>query len=290
MKICVCIPTFNRSAELKLCLESLLKNSISSEDIYVFDNHSTEFHRNNIIKLQEYFKFNLTFNCKNLGLSGNLKKCLSIPGYDYMIIFEDHDIASENFIERLAYHAKNSPKAALIVPERFHINQQGKLIDVSRARYVGEINGSEFIKSELRNFTFCFPMCAMLRVECISAYPITDYKWYGDIYVWLSMALNGPVFFTNEHIYYSRTREENHPLNINYMESIKEITDIHYAFIRSSGVTFTYLDKILFSLSKLKKILVMESRLSLNERKHNIVYHVVSKVVRKVMELSKWKF
>jgi hypothetical protein len=215
-----------------------------------------------------------------VGLSGNLEKCLSVKGYDYIVVFEDHDIAEPNFISCLKSFAESYPKAALIIPERKYINSDGEYLYSSRPRYVGEIKGDNFIRYELRNFTFPFPMCVMIKSKNIEAYNLKRFNWYGDIYAWFCLALTGSVVFTNKHLYFSRARENNHPLNFKYMESIKEINNLHKYFIEDNIVEEDNLRWIFFLMSACKKIFIMESKIKTADRNLPLPLHYISKLAR----------
>jgi glycosyltransferase involved in cell wall biosynthesis len=280
MKIAVCIPTFNRSDDLIICLRSLLATRIKPSDIFVFDNYSSREHKYKISQFMDQHSINVTFNDENIGLSRNLEKCLAVIDYDYLIIFEDHDVAEPNFISCLKSFAKNYPNASLIVPERKYINSDGKYLSSSRPRYMGEIKGEDFIKSELRKFTFPFPMCVMIKAKYIKPYNLKRFNWYGDIYAWLSLALTGSIVFTNKHLYFSRAREKDHPLNTQYMKSIKEINKVHKFFIKDNIIKRDILGALFFLISKYKKILLMESKIKIVDRNLPLPLHFISKLAR----------
>ena len=280
LKIGVCIPTFNRSKDLIVCLRSLFANGIEKSDIFVFDNNSTQKHKDRILQFVNKHSINLIVNEENIGLSGNLENCLSVTGYDYIIIFEDHDIAELNFISCLRSFAENYPNASLIVPERKYINSDGRYLSSSHPRYLGEIKGNDFVKYELRKFTFPFPMCVMVKSINIKPYNLKRFNWYGDIYAWLSLALTGSIVFTNEHLYFSREREKDHVLHHQYMKTIKEINNLHKIFIKDNLVKSDFLRNICFSISKYKKILLMESKIKTVDRNLPLPLHCFSKLAR----------
>ena len=280
MKIGVCIPTFNRSNDLIICLRSLLATGIEGSDLFVFDNCSDVKHRHRISHFIKKYPINITFNKENIGLSRNLEKCFSVKGYDYLIIFEDHDVAEPNFISCLKYFAKKYPDASLIIPERKYIDSKGRYISSSRPRYTGEIKGIDFIRYELRNFTFPFPMCVMIKAKNIKFYNLERFSWYGDIYAWFCLALTGSIVFTNKHLYFSRTRENDHPLNFEYMKSIKEIDTLHKCFIKCNNVKSDVFRSLFFTLSKYKKIFLMESKMQIEDRYLPLPLHYLSKLMR----------
>ena len=280
MKICVCIPTFNRSHDLIVCLKSLMETSIKESDIFIFDNNSNQEHVERIIEFTKQYRINFTSNKENVGLSGNLEKCLLVRGYEYIVIFEDHDVAEPKFISCLQSYAKKYPNAALIIPERKYINSGGEYLHSSIPRYVGEINGDDFIRYELRNFTFPFPMCVMIKSKNIETYDLQRFNWYGDIYVWLCLALTGSIVFTNKHLYFSRAREKDHPLNLEYMKSIKEIDFLHRYFIKENKPRYDELRAAFFTISKFKKIFLMESKMNTQERSLPLILHYISRLTR----------
>ncbi len=94
--ITVAIPTFNRLALVKRCLESVINQTEKPDEIIVVDNHSTD-------GTWEYLKslagLKIYRNKKNIGSFNNFNKCLDYAKSKYVVILGSDDLLLPNYIK-----------------------------------------------------------------------------------------------------------------------------------------------------------------------------------------------
>jgi len=94
-KVSVCVPTYNGSAYLAQCLESVLKQDFQDFELLIVDDCSSD----STVSLAEEFsrrdaRVRVTVNKRNLGLVGNWKKCVQIARGEWIkFVFQDDTIA-----------------------------------------------------------------------------------------------------------------------------------------------------------------------------------------------------
>ena len=99
----ICIPTYNRGNYLKACLNSII-GQISKHNfpIYISDNNSndnTETIVNNFKQLYSNMLFDK--NDKNIGLSPNVIRAISMAKTDYVWLIGDDDVIRERAVDKI---------------------------------------------------------------------------------------------------------------------------------------------------------------------------------------------
>ena len=104
MRLSISIPTYNREKYLKECLDSLVNQINTNDDveIIVCDNASND-GTNNLIKayMQKHSFIKYFKNDKNLGYAGNQIKCIENSSGDYIAILCDDDLYVEGEVKRI---------------------------------------------------------------------------------------------------------------------------------------------------------------------------------------------
>ncbi|OGK38249.1 hypothetical protein A3F03_04935 [Candidatus Roizmanbacteria bacterium RIFCSPHIGHO2_12_FULL_41_11] len=97
--ISICIPTYNRADYLDQTLQSVIKQTVKPFEVLVIDNASTD-NTPDIIK--KYRKFGISFiqNSKNLGMIGNLNKCLLLAKGKFVSILPSDDLILPTWYEQ----------------------------------------------------------------------------------------------------------------------------------------------------------------------------------------------
>ncbi len=101
----ICIPTYNRKNELKLCIDSIKKQSNKlykkyKIEICISDNNSsdgTEEYIRDLIEKGEDIKFNK--NNKNVGADLNYLECMKMGQGEYILLMGSDDILNNNCLE-----------------------------------------------------------------------------------------------------------------------------------------------------------------------------------------------
>ena len=97
--ICAIIPTYNRSAMLGECIDSILAQSRPVEEIFVVNDGSTD---NTLAVIQSYGDRVTLLNKKNGGKSSALNLALNHCKSDYVWICDDDDLAAPDGLKYLA--------------------------------------------------------------------------------------------------------------------------------------------------------------------------------------------
>lgn len=151
LRIAVCIPTFNRKHQLGHAVQSLLKQSDSDFDIYVFDDCSTDgtFEYIKDIQLHNPNVF-YHLNEQNVGYVGNVNRCLELyTNYDWIGILHNDDFYSENAITEVKKYLLKFPQAGIIYSDCHIINEHGKIKKTTSRKLKVYNKGDEAILASL---------------------------------------------------------------------------------------------------------------------------------------------
>lgn len=102
VKLCICIPTYNRSKFLEVCLEHLLPQVKCNEDVevIVIDNASTDNTKGVMNAItSEYSNIHYYRNEMNIGYSGNQVRCIEYSNGQYTAILSDDDVYTDNLVD-----------------------------------------------------------------------------------------------------------------------------------------------------------------------------------------------
>jgi glycosyltransferase involved in cell wall biosynthesis len=155
-QVSVCIPTYNGASYLGDAIASVLQQAYSDFEIVVVDNCSTDDTEALVAELSglsdkiRYFR-----NDRNIGLAGNLNRCLDYARGQYIKYLCVDDLLLPSCLEQMAEALGADPAVSLVCGGRMSIDEAGQPYEVrrypSRKRLVP---GHEAIKKCLfgRNF------------------------------------------------------------------------------------------------------------------------------------------
>jgi GT2 family glycosyltransferase len=136
----VIIPVYNRIGYTRSCLRSLREQTISDFKIIVIDDGSTDGTSNMIVA--EFPDVVLLRGDGNLWWTRSINLGVEYAiahGAEYVITLNDDIVLSDNFLEKMLFHATENPKALLGGIEIDSISKQmafgGKVLDWKLARY-----------------------------------------------------------------------------------------------------------------------------------------------------------
>ena len=104
-RISICIPNYNRAANLKELLLDCKNQTISPYEIIVQDDSYIESEIKSIRSVVKQFKGVLYFhNSKNLGLVKNVNKVITKATGDYIAIVNNDDRLSKRYIQEIEFY------------------------------------------------------------------------------------------------------------------------------------------------------------------------------------------
>ncbi len=206
MPICtIAIPVYNRAQLVRAAIESALAQDMADLEILVIDNASTD---GTWDTLQSYHdpRLRLVRNDTNVGLFGNLNRCLELAQGDYICILCSDDrllpgcIAGE--IELMEQH----PHAVLLSTRGREVDAEGRLQRVFAQEfppgvYAGEqmIGNVLWMIAHYNSNPLNYPSGILLRHSATrQTGEFTDkYRLVGDIEYWLRLFGHGDVIVSD---------------------------------------------------------------------------------------------
>ena len=135
--ITIAIPTYKRPKYLLKALESAVKQEKSDViyDIIVVNNDP----ESDMSSLKQYFKnspVNISFytNEKNLGMVGNVNRCVELATGEYISFLHDDDLLMPDYMKTISKIVNANPKVACIIPQRYLLFDSDEKISQSLLR------------------------------------------------------------------------------------------------------------------------------------------------------------
>lgn len=113
-KLSIIIPTYNRAAYLKQCLNSVLANDYQNLEILICDNASED-NTPQIINSFTDTRLKYLKNEKNIGPERNILKLLENASGDYIFFLTDDDLLNENAVVETVKIIDEHPDAGIIL-------------------------------------------------------------------------------------------------------------------------------------------------------------------------------
>ena len=116
----VVIPTYKRERLLEEAVTSIAKNVLEYDavEIIVLSNDPDD-SMINLCKRYEDSPFSVIRNTENLGMCGNLNKCLFVAKGEYVAYLHDDDLLISNYIPQMLKAISENPDVDCIIPARY---------------------------------------------------------------------------------------------------------------------------------------------------------------------------
>jgi abequosyltransferase len=108
----ICIPTYNRSKFLDLCLSQLLKQIDPFKNIVevIISNNCSPDDTDDIVEKYKNLGFEIHYNKnkENIGADGNLEKCFQLSTGKYLWLFGDDDLILDGKFDKIIHILQNT--------------------------------------------------------------------------------------------------------------------------------------------------------------------------------------
>jgi glycosyltransferase involved in cell wall biosynthesis len=221
-QIAVCIPAY-RGRFLSQAIDSVLKQTRPVSQLLVVDDCSDD---NLEAIVKPYIKNGVIYhrNAKNIGIPDNYNFAIQMVDTDYVMIFGDHDIMEENYLEKCANLMDEDPNVNIVFSGVKAIDEANRVICIYPLEKFPRIfPGAWLAKQLLTNTTSPINLDTLVRRSAISGSEIwfdQKYWWYADIDLWIRLAMKGNVGYVRDHLLLRRSRESNHYLNDKVWQSM----------------------------------------------------------------------
>jgi glycosyltransferase involved in cell wall biosynthesis len=174
-RVTVCIPTYNRRADLAKTLESLRAQTYSEYEVIVCDDASTDGTREMLASLK-WDRLVVIRNERNLNLYGTMARLFATARGTYIGMQHDHDIYEPEFIESMVRLLDQYPNAGfaccgyLLIDDRDHVLDHPRSAEFDLFPAVGVMPGHDLrsiLATEIH--TPIAAMGTMFRRETVEA-------------------------------------------------------------------------------------------------------------------------
>jgi glycosyltransferase involved in cell wall biosynthesis len=199
--ITVAIPSYNKEAQIKRCIESALRNVDSIDNIILIDNCSTD----HTFEIAKSYEPNITcvLNDKNLGMSGNFNRCIELCKTDWLMILHADDMLLEGAIKYYRSLIDKHPNLGLIHADSYTVMEGDESTKTYHPR-----NTREFYEAGADALTCPYGVCSAVMVkkeayDKLGGFVVDSLS--SDVEMWARIAANYSVGSINEPtaIYYS---------------------------------------------------------------------------------------
>ncbi len=200
--VTIAIPTFNRAALLRGCVQAALAQSYDSVEVLVSDNASPD---DTESVLQEFSdrRLRVLRQESNIGLLPNWNACLAAAEGEYVIFVSDDDRISPWLVERCVEVIGSRSQVPIVVAlSDGHLASFGqtKLARTSRKAASGLRKGPdvllEFLADEI-SVAICSVMMHTKTLRSRGGFPV-DFPHAADVAAWAPLLLEGEAGFVNE--------------------------------------------------------------------------------------------
>lgn len=132
-KVSVCIPTFNGAGYIRGALDSVLQQKYQDFEVVIVDNCSTDQTEALVAELSaQSEKIRFFRNERNIGLAGNLNKCLEHARGEYIKYLCVDDLLLPGCLEQMVAGLDAHPAVSLVCGGRLSINESGQPFGLRR--------------------------------------------------------------------------------------------------------------------------------------------------------------
>jgi glycosyltransferase involved in cell wall biosynthesis len=197
--VTVCIPTYNRCTLLKASLASVLEQSFADVEIIVSDNASTDGTAEYLRSIDDPRVRHERLE-KNVGLFGNLTRCLSLGAGRYRVMLPDDDLMLPGNLEQKVAFLDAHPSAGLVHSAFRYLDGEarpfGPTSNWSRLTEDTLEAGESFLRRSVALGGIVCVSSVMLRSSVVDGerFDAADGP-YADLALWLRVAARSDVGF-----------------------------------------------------------------------------------------------
>lgn len=197
--VTVCIPTYNRRELLAASLQSVRDQSLQDVEIIVSDNASTDDTGDYVRSLNDprvrYDRLE-----ENIGLFGNLSRCLQLGSGRYRVMLPDDDLMLPGNLEAKVRFLDENPSAGMVHSAFRYLDRHAKPVGPTEhwSRLTEDTlePGESFIRRSLALGGIVCVSSVMLRSSLVADEKFdADDGPYADIALWLRVAARSDVGF-----------------------------------------------------------------------------------------------
>jgi glycosyltransferase involved in cell wall biosynthesis len=200
--VTIAIPTFNRAALLRGCIQAAFAQTYDNIEVLVSDNASLD-DTGNVLQEFNDKRLRVLRQETNIGLLPNWNACLAAAGGEYVFFVSDDDRISPWLVERcVGVIGKQSRVPIVVALTNCHLASFGQTKPARASRHIGSglRNGTdvllEFLADEI-NVAICSVMVRTEALRSRGGFPV-NLPHTADVAAWAPLLLESEVGFVNE--------------------------------------------------------------------------------------------
>lgn len=209
--VSVCIPAYNNAEYIMDTINSILRQTYENLELVIVDDNSTDDTYEVLKRIQDE-RVKVYHNEKNLGMSGNWNRCLSLCTGEYMKLVGADDMLAETSLEKEVQALMDNPSAVLAESDTKLVDLDGKGKGFYR-RYgrTGLVDGKKICRRGFFNKDyFGAPQANTFRrsvLEQVKGFD-PDFTYILDYDFFVSVACQGDVYIIHEPLNLFRVRKD----------------------------------------------------------------------------------
>ena len=210
--VSVAIPVYNNEDTIKATVDSVLCQTYRPIELVITDDASTDGSSKIIsnIEKQDGITIKAVTNDKNLGMSGNWNKALSLCTGKYIKLLCADDLIDKDLIRREAEILESHPEVLSVESDTAFVNSEGK-VKGSYKRYKKDkrVSGREVVRYSLFHRDYLgAPLANTFRADTRTRAEgfNKDFKYILDYEFFMRLAIEGDVYIIHEPLNFFRLR------------------------------------------------------------------------------------
>lgn len=206
--ISIGIPTYNSAATIRNTIESILRQTYTNLEINVVDDKSKDNTLEIVKQIQNEClqsgdrRIRIYENEKNLGMSGNWTKCLSVARGEFVKLICADDMMDEEALEKEIKAMEEHPSVNLVESDTRLVDITGKTTGrFPRYRKSGVVDGKKVARTSIiwNNF-FGAPVNNLIRKSVLEKVGYFDsaFVYILDFEMWMRIACEGDIYIIHE--------------------------------------------------------------------------------------------
>lgn len=164
-KVSICIPSYNNGELIGHAIEGALRQTFDDTEIIVVDNDSSD-GSEKVVRSFEDRRIRFYKNNKNIGMTRNWNKCVSMASGEFMCLLCADDMHLPAFVERTTSMLQANPNLGFVHCAYKKINEKGEIIGEFKSDKDDMVErGSDFFERIVHG-NFAMISAVMFRKKC----------------------------------------------------------------------------------------------------------------------------
>lgn len=234
--VSICIPTYNRAAELRESLKSICGQDYAPLEILISDNCSDDETEKVCVAAAADPRVRYVRQSRNIGLYGNHNFCIEASQGELLAIFHDHDVRDHRIISKYVAFLQAHPEVGVVCSDWDLINEAGDVIGVREVPVKSVTPGLEFIGQTMRSGRSSIGIPgALIRRSALGPvrFNETGPIGFGDFVLWFEVAEHAAIGHIHERLWQWRQQRNSQSertiesMTHDYYENLMGYCDAH---------------------------------------------------------------